>query len=897
MNLPTSSPPKIDESLEVVACIYGSNLDNIRALREFLESNSVRVIYNKMPHTSPRYIICYGDMASVNFISEVPMTKLSLRILLATASLDSLPTDALEAFDKIIYCGNFPILPSEVSDIVSFLFSSDDQMFRLKRHEQHMSAKPSIVTQEVPSSRSASKVVEHIESLDQPEQEEQLGEGESDTFVSPHALTEQIASFYSSNQEAVVKARREEQQVETLIGQQDPFDKAASLQKEMQSQASVASLVSQIYQSDSRKNSGPAVFFRVIFFALLGCSALMVLSSLFFLATLGISICLLFASVSMVSSAPLQASHLNSVALQFLKQDQNYLTVVEFVAPGLEKEIQAHRNVLTALMQGATIVQSLASVVEPVSSTAKLQNLLESSSTNKLTIVRSVSSALSDVSRSTLLLSATLQKLVGSAVFPYSSFANQTRIDSYINKMQVFESGLETVQNALALYPLVGGFKNKQTYLVLFQNSDELRPSGGFIGSVGLVSVEDGAVSDFTIQNVYEIDGQLKGHVDPPKMLSRILGQEHWYLRDSNWNADFRESGARAMWFYESITGVKVDGVIGVTSLAVKDLLAVLGPVEVKDYSVTITSDNFFQKSYEFTKDNFFPGSSQKQNFLGALVYALEAKLTDKRTFNNPELPRLVSRFFLNKSVQLVSTDPLVMELLTAIGWSGAQPSVSGCFVSGDGCIRHAITFTEANLGVNKVNAYIERSTNRSIDILDGGDIVEHYTRTWSNTSKAGDLGGGEYVMYSQLMLPGDATLEEVRFNGIILSPYVEGKNLPYIETLERSIDEARFGIGVRILPGQTGIVSFTIRRIGAFPHLSKRRFELVEWKQAGTSPMPMTVSIRYPKTWNESHEEIVGIANSPIIGKNDPFIAKTGSLEYNTTIDGNHIIPILFEE
>ena len=66
------------------------------------------------------------------------------------------------------------------------------------------------------------------------------------------------------------------------------------------------------------------------------------------------------------------------------------------------------------------------------------------------------------------------------------------------------------------------------------------------------------------IQDVHVVDGQLKGHVDPPTPIKELLEQEHWYLRDSNWNPDFTISGEKAAWFYEKETGLKVDGVIAV---------------------------------------------------------------------------------------------------------------------------------------------------------------------------------------------------------------------------------------------------------------------------------------------------------------------------------------------
>jgi len=66
-----------------------------------------------------------------------------------------------------------------------------------------------------------------------------------------------------------------------------------------------------------------------------------------------------------------------------------------------------------------------------------------------------------------------------------------------------------------ALLPQLIGYTHDKEYLVLFQNNGELRPTGGFIGSVGDLRLSQGKVDDFTIQDVYDLDGQLKLHIPP----------------------------------------------------------------------------------------------------------------------------------------------------------------------------------------------------------------------------------------------------------------------------------------------------------------------------------------------------------------------------------------------
>jgi len=57
--------------------------------------------------------------------------------------------------------------------------------------------------------------------------------------------------------------------------------------------------------------------------------------------------------------------------------------------------------------------------------------------------------------------------------------------------------------------------------MVLLQNENELRASGGFIGSYGILTINDGKWQDLEINDVYQADGQLKGHVEPPAEIKK----------------------------------------------------------------------------------------------------------------------------------------------------------------------------------------------------------------------------------------------------------------------------------------------------------------------------------------------------------------------------------------
>jgi hypothetical protein len=94
---------------------------------------------------------------------------------------------------------------------------------------------------------------------------------------------------------------------------------------------------------------------------------------------------------------------------------------------------------------------------------------------------------------------------------------------------------IETVVETIDILPeFLGADGKRKEYLVLLQNEMELRAGGGFIGSFGVLSFNDGKLIGFDIQDVYEVDGQLKGHVEPPEEIKTYLGEAGWFMRDAN---------------------------------------------------------------------------------------------------------------------------------------------------------------------------------------------------------------------------------------------------------------------------------------------------------------------------------------------------------------------------
>src|SRR5207248_1339780 len=150
---------------------------------------------------------------------------------------------------------------------------------------------------------------------------------------------------------------------------------------------------------------------------------------------------------------------------------------------------------------------------------------------------------------------------------------------------------------AAALAPAALGATAPKTYLVLLPNPSELRPTGGFSGQVGSVTISNGKITDLVLQKDAVYVAQLKQSFPPP-------GQEGTYLSfpnnqvgigDAGWDPDFPTSAKTEEAMFLSATGTQVEGTVSIDPYLLSSLLAVTGPVDVPGYG-TFNSANLFSQ-------------------------------------------------------------------------------------------------------------------------------------------------------------------------------------------------------------------------------------------------------------------------------------------------------------
>jgi hypothetical protein len=427
-------------------------------------------------------------------------------------------------------------------------------------------------------------------------------------------------------------------------------------------------------------------------------------------------------------------------------------------------------------------------------------------------------------------------------------------------KLETLEYPLALLANTIDVFPELLGFEHKKKYLILFQNNMELRPGGGFIGSYGVVEVRNAKLGKLKIQDVYDADGQLSTHIEPPFALRRYLGSSHLFLRDSNFEVDFITNAQKAKAFLELETGEKVDGVIAIDTWLVKELIEAFGPLSLHDYNETVTAENFYLMTQTHVEKDFFPGSTQKKDFLRAVFNALDAKLTQSDNIPIDKLVQKISEAIKQKHLLVAVPDSKIQNILTV---NMLSSSIRENRQKQDNEFLDFIGINESNLGMNKANYYLKRAIEHRVAIDEEGNAGGEITITYENRSSKQSAFGGDYKNYLRFMLPASATLEAVEINdnpvatiSAITQPAEftrKGFIPPAQLEIEKNLIEGKAIYGfLTLIPMQTSQKISIIYSLNNVINPAKAVFtyNLNIHKQPGTDNDPYSLSISYPSAF-----------------------------------------------
>ncbi|MDE2000946.1 MAG: DUF4012 domain-containing protein [Patescibacteria group bacterium] len=275
-----------------------------------------------------------------------------------------------------------------------------------------------------------------------------------------------------------------------------------------------------------------------------------------------------------------------------------------------------------------------------------------------------------------------------------------------------------------------------QHILVLFQNPTEIRPAGGFLGSYGDVVLNQGNITAINVDDIYNADRQLDLKIAPPEQLSGITPT--WGARDANWFFDFPTSAKKVASLLQDSnlyqpTHIFFSAVVGINTNVLQSILGITGPIDLPDYNLTITEQNFLpelQHEVELGPDKK-PGQNPKK-ILSVLMPLLMQKLHTLTADQKSQLVATLADHVKTKDIMAYASDSRLQEFLNTADVAGSVYALPDDF-TGD-----YLAVVNANVAGGKTDALINQHVALTSTIDADGNVIDQLavTRDFQDTNQ-----------------------------------------------------------------------------------------------------------------------------------------------------------------
>jgi len=294
------------------------------------------------------------------------------------------------------------------------------------------------------------------------------------------------------------------------------------------------------------------------------------------------------------------------------------------------------------------------------------------------------------------------------------------KIESLKGELNQGRGWLSDIIPLSQILPVLAGYPSEANFLVLLQNNDELRPTGGFLGTYGLLTTEQGEIIRFDTHDIYHMDMPVKDKINviPPAPIKEYLADK-WFMRDANWSPDWPTTAAKIIWFYNKEDALlpaankinnfsgEFNGVIALTPEVVSDLLAVVGPIIVDN--TEYNKSNFqYLLQYRVEKEDVQLGVPiwQRKEVIGDIFKKLKETVFDLSFNDWLAVKDIFTSNFLEKDILVYFTDEQLETRAKDLGWAGEIKDVSGDY----------FMVIDANLGALKTDAVMSKSINYKVE-------------------------------------------------------------------------------------------------------------------------------------------------------------------------------------
>lgn len=400
--------------------------------------------------------------------------------------------------------------------------------------------------------------------------------------------------------------------------------------------------------------------------------------------------------------------------------------------------------------------------------------------------------------------------------------SNIVKVQSTISETAIL---LTQAQPMIKLLPQLLGEENEKTYMILFQNDAELRPTGGFLTAYAYLKVSRGKITPLESNDIYDLDARYSKNIPAPDSIKKYLEESRWHIRNMNISPDFKVSMDQFYSAYKDIPRVRqIDGIIAIDTQVPVEILKIIGPIGVGGWG-NFSAENdprcdCPQVFYALEEIADRPRNTlvvDRKAVLGPLMHSMMANAMGSPKHLWPKLFNVVLDSIKYK--HLIFYFPVEENQKTAEDFNAA-----GRIKDYDYDYLH---INDTNFGGAKTDMFITRSVEQEVSISDQGLAEKTVTITYDNPYKGSncnlEAGGlclnGQYRDWVRLYVPLGSKLTSVTGSEV---------KEQTSEDLGKTVFEAYF----TMRPESTSKISFTYE----LPEgLNLKPYRLLIQKQPGT--------------------------------------------------------------
>jgi len=290
-------------------------------------------------------------------------------------------------------------------------------------------------------------------------------------------------------------------------------------------------------------------------------------------------------------------------------------------------------------------------------------------------------------------------------------------------KINTVEDTLDAIQKHFPALLTLLGDRYPHRYLILLQNNNEMRPTGGFIGSYIIFDINDGYIENLKTHDVYKLDGSYTGIIEPPEEFKNFTS--NWRFRDSNYSPDFYYSASKARWFLEKEGGPTVDTVIAINQGLLTSLLDITGPIQVGNFG-KFNSQNY-NLLLSYVIEGKVWGPEDPKHILKVFIKEFKKELI--KTENLAKIISILYKATMQKHILLYSSDGDIQALFEELKIAGRTHDVK----KGE----DYLSVINISIGGSKSEQFVREEITHTTEVSKLGEVVDEVvikrTHMWND--------------------------------------------------------------------------------------------------------------------------------------------------------------------